>query len=254
MEPRRTDTSQDRHLVTRSLLSAEELGIGYLGKPLLKPVSFDISAGQFWCVLGRNGSGKTTLIRTLCGLLPPVAGELSTSASVRMGYLPQQARLDELYPMSARDVVRMGTDRGLSFLKPSSRESNQRVDSILDALDLIPLGGVRFRDLSGGQKQKVLLARLSAGRPTLAFLDEPTTAMDQPAEEQAFQHLTQACAQHATAMVIVTHDFALAKRFADHALFLDDASRRVLAGPVAEVFASQALQRRYGLSGKDSEQ
>jgi ABC-type Mn2+/Zn2+ transport system ATPase subunit len=238
--------------MTRPLISTEGLEIGYAGKPLLAPLSFEIAPGQFWCVLGRNGAGKSTLVRTLLGLLAPVAGAYTSIEGLSLGYLPQQARFDDLYPMSARDVVLMGTDRGLSFLKPRSREVNRRADSILTDLGLQALGSIRYRDLSAGQKQRVLLARLSAGSPTLAFLDEPTTAMDQPAERQAFRHMAEQCAKNGSSMVVVTHDFLLARSFSDHALFVDDATKRIVLGPIEQVLESEALQHRYGLPVKGS--
>ena len=87
------------------------------------------------------------------------------------------------------------------------------------------------------------------GTPELAFLDEPTTAMDQLAEERAYQTLACQREAHRMTLVIVTHDFSLARRYADHALFVDDAERKVVVGSVDEVLASEAFQKRYAFVG-----
>lgn len=241
-----------RSAEARALLSCSDLKIGYLGKPLLAPIDLAIERGQFWCVLGRNGAGKTTLVRTLLGLIQPLSGSCGSSVGSRLGYLPQKARFDELYPMSARDVVLMGTERGLSFFRRRAKSAVESCDQALRALDLEALAAARYRDLSEGQKQRVLLARLTAGRPALAFLDEPTTAMDQYAEEQAFSHMARLCGDHEVSLVLVTHDFALAKKYASHALFVDDSKRRVLVGSVDEILSSEVLRQRYGLPTQES--
>jgi ABC-type Mn2+/Zn2+ transport system ATPase subunit len=215
---------------------------------------FDVafSPGQFWCVLGRNGAGKTTLIRTLLGLLPPLNGRRTLEHDVRLGYLPQKSMFDDLYPMSAHDVVTMGTERNWSFAKSRAKKARDSSSAALEALKLTRLSSIRYRDLSAGQKQRVLLARLTAGEPDLAFLDEPTTAMDQLAEQQAFQHMTQQCLNRQACLVVVTHDFALARRYADHALFMDDHKHEIVSGPIDAVLDSNAVRQRFNLASRSS--
>jgi zinc transport system ATP-binding protein len=234
--------------VNRILLSAKALEIGYSGGPLLAPFSLSLEPGQLWCVLGRNGAGKTTLIRTLLALLPSLGGTCTRAKALRLGYLPQKARLDELYPMSVRDLVLMGADRGWSFIKRRSRDAIRRADAAIADLELEALADVRYRDLSEGQKQRVLMARLVTSGPELAFLDEPTTAMDQLAEARAYGTLVRERDVHQTTVVVVTHDFSLARRYADHALFIDDAQRKVVVGSVDDVLASEAFRQRYALA------
>ena len=227
------------------LLAASQLVVGYSGRPLLAPFAVSFEPGQLWCVLGRNGAGKTTLIRTLLGLSPTIGGSCTPAKALRLGYLPQKARLDELYPMGVRDVVLMGAERGRSFVRRRSREVMRLAETIIVDLGLETLSEFRYRDLSEGQKQLVLIARLVVGSPDLAFLDEPTTAMDQLAEERAYRALVRERDEHQTALVVVTHDFSLARRYADHALFVDDAQRKVIVGTVDEVLTSDAFQQRY---------
>lgn len=229
--------------MSQALLTAEALEIGY-SRALFAPLDLRIHSGELVCLLGRNGAGKTTLVRTLLGLVSPVAGRLTLAPALRRAYLAQRANFDELYPMSARDVIAMGTERGVSFLRPRPR-TIAAVEAVIERFQLEELGSRRYRDLSEGQKQRVLLARALAAAPRFAVLDEPTSALDRLAEASAYDALANLRTMHDAAVVLVTHDWALARTRADRVLFLDDVERRIHVGLPAEIFSSRALQARY---------
>lgn len=231
--------------MAQALLTAEALEIGY-SRASFAPLDLRIDAGELVCLLGRNGAGKTTLARTLLGLVPPVAGRVSSDAELRCAYLAQRATFDELYPMSARDVIAMGAERGLSFLRPRPRpRSLELVGEVIERFQLGDVGPRRYRDLSEGQKQRVHLARVFAAVPRFAVLDEPTSAMDQLAEASAYAALDDLRATHGAAVVLVTHDLTLARTRADRLLFLDDVERRIHVGLPSEILTSRALSARY---------
>lgn len=232
--------------MTQTLLTAEALEVGY-SRALFAPLDLRIPPGELVCLVGRNGAGKTTLVRTLLGLLPPFGGSLKSHTTLRRAYLAQRANLDELYPMSARDVVRMGTLRGVSFLRPRPG-ALAAVEAALARFQLEELAARRYRDLSEGQKQRVLLARVVVAAPEFAVLDEPTSAMDRMAEQSAYAGLDALRTTEGAAVLLVTHDLALARARADRILFLDDVERRVHVGLASEIFSSRAFQARYGLS------
>jgi len=232
--------------MVQALLTADALEVGYT-RALFAPLGLRIDPGELVCLLGRNGAGKTTLVRTLLGLLPPLGGRLLFDSTLPRAYLAQRANFDELYPMSARDVIAMGTERGLSFLKMRPRRLDA-VEAAIERLELEALAPRRYRDLSEGQKQRVLLARLIAAQPRFAVLDEPTSAMDQVAEENAYAALGELATTHGAAVLLVTHDWTVARTRADRVLFLDDTERRVHSGPPAEIFSSRALEARYGVT------
>ena len=232
--------------MVQALLTADALEVGYT-RALFEPLSLRIDPGELVCMLGRNGAGKTTLVRTLLGLLSPLAGRLAFDAALPRAYLAQRASFDELYPMSARDVITMGTERGVSFLRVRPRRLDA-VEAAIERLELAELAPRRYRDLSEGQKQRVLLARLFAAKPRFAVLDEPTSAMDQVAEENAYAALGELSRAHGAAVLLVTHDWTVARTRADRVLFLDDTERRVHLGTPAEIFSSRALAARYGVT------
>src|SRR5688500_10478151 len=98
------------------LLTAVALEVGYT-RALFGPLDLRIGAGELWCLLGRNGAGKSTLVRTLLGLTAPLAGQVMLAGASKSAYLAQRTLFDEFYPMSSRDVILMGTERGSSFLR-----------------------------------------------------------------------------------------------------------------------------------------
>ena len=160
-----------------TLLECRQLLIGYRAA-LLPAIDVTLRRGELWVVIGRNGSGKTTWLRTILGLLPALGGEVRREPRSKLSYLAQRQSFDHHYPLEVRDVVRMGLERGRSFLAPLARDAEQRVSRALALVNAAELYERPYRLLSEGQKQRVLLARVAAAEPDLAVLDEPTSAMD----------------------------------------------------------------------------
>jgi manganese/iron transport system ATP-binding protein len=232
--------------VSDVLVACSELSVGYLGEAILPPINLEIRAGEFWAVIGRNGSGKTTWLKTVLGLLPPVTGKVKAKKQgLKLSYLPQRKQMDELYPLLARDVVRMGLDRRWSFLRPWLSGEPPEVARALDEMGVAALADQPFRRLSEGQKQRVLFARLAVSGAELAVLDEPTSAMDQVAENEAFGLLDGLRKRHGLAIVIVSHYLGMVKTYADRALLLDRDMQTVLSGVPDEVFADDRFQARF---------
>ena len=199
-------------------------------------------------MIGRNGAGKSTWIRTLLGLLPPVSGAIHRQpADLPLAYIPQRSSYDPIVPLQAETVVRMGLERGHSFLRPGfARRREDRVAAAMAAADCAELRGHCFRTLSEGQKQKVLLARVLAGDPAIAFFDEPTAAMDVVAEAEALAQLDALRRERGIGLVVVSHFLEVAARHADAVVFLDRDDQVVLVGTPDEVLADDRFVARYG--------
>ena len=227
-------------------IRCERLVVGHGGRAILPAIDFTIRRGAFHAVLGRNGAGKSTFLSTVLGLLPPVAGAIERAPGIRCGYVPQVATLDELLPVRTREVVRWGQLSGWSFLRPfPSRAERVACDEALATSGATALARQAYRDLSLGQKQRVLFARLLAMGADVAVLDEPTAAMDAVTERETLERLA-SLAKRGAAVVVVAHDLSVAKRYADTALYLDRDDGVVAAGDVSEVLAHPSFVRHYG--------
>lgn len=227
------------------LLRCAGLTLGYGGRALLPPIDLSVRAGEFWAVVGRNGSGKSTWFRTVLGLQAPVAGVVDRCAGKgRYAYVAQRMSFDELWPMTAEEVVTLGLLRRWSFLRPQA--GHARVAEALDAVGATALRHRSFRSLSEGQKQRVLLARMVASGAALALLDEPTAAMDAVAEREAMALLDALRRRFGLAVLVVSHHLEATRAFADRALFLDPDDQAVVVGTAAEVFRHPAFTARYG--------
>lgn len=234
-------------LTRPDLFECQALRVGIAGRALLPALDLTVKSGQFWAIVGRNGAGKTTWLRTLLGLLPAVGGRVRTARDVRVSYLPQRSGLDDLYPLSAREVVSIGAERGWSFLGGvGQRQRESKVTRALAELDASELAEQPFRRLSEGQRQRVLFARLLAADAEVAILDEPTSAMDKVAEREAFELIRKLQRNHGVAVLVVSHYLSIVREFADQALLLDADAEQAVVGSPEQVFAHPAFRRRYG--------
>ena len=229
------------------LVRLERAVIGYR-TPLLPPLDLTVRAGTTLGVLGPNGAGKTALLKSLLGLLPLIEGRvvLPLGRSPRVGYVPQRDRLDMSWPLSVLDVVLMGRARLVGPIKRYSVTDRRRA---CDALDEIGIGDLADRPLfalSGGQHQKVLIARAIAAEPELLVLDEPTSALDPAAERMLLELVQRLKSAHNLSVVLVTHQLTAVAGFATEVALVDRERRMFEVGPASEMINPQKLGQLYG--------
>src|ERR1019366_2021743 len=148
----------------------------------MESFSLDVFDGDFLSIVGSNGSGKTTLLRTLLDLLPPLAGQVKTSAEVRFGYVPQKSKPNLGFPLTVEQVVMLGRVKRIGPMKLPQFKDVQAVVTALSSVGISKLSRKYVHTLSGGQYQRTLIARALASEPNILVLDEPTTGMDIVAE------------------------------------------------------------------------
>ena len=193
----------------------QNLSFAYGAHPVLSGVNLSIERKTTLGIVGPNGGGKTTLVKLLLGILQPAAGSiriggLPPAAAVRrgnlVGYLPQHPPVSGSLPLSARQVVRLGLVGRTGLLKPHATDDVKFADSLLDRVGVAHLADKPVAALSGGQLQRVYIARALAPRPMLLLLDEPTTGID-PAGQQQFTELLQELKSELNLTVVfVSHD------------------------------------------------
>ena len=185
-------------------ISAHALRVGYPGGPVANVPDFSVGRGELMCIVGANGAGKTALLKTIAGLLPPIDGELNVCAK-NVSYLPQQGPMQKDFPASVFEVVRSGCQASRGFRPFYTFAERRRAERIMERLGISDLASQSYRELSGGQRQKVLIARAIVAPRDLLLLDEPTTALDQETAAD-FIRIIRDIASKGTSVVMVTHE------------------------------------------------
>ncbi len=224
------------------ILSARGLQLGYRGNPILPAFDLDVAGGELLAVVGPNGGGKSTFLATVLGELPAVAGRVDWAAGVDVSFVAQRSPHDLAVPGRVADFVAGGLEHGWSFLAPRRRAAGRAIAEALEVCGAGELARSRLRELSEGQRQRVVLARALVRRPGIIVLDEPTAAMDRSAQRLTFELLGQLADEAGVAVVIATHQLGLAGEFAAHGLLLDAQRGVVLADSARRVLSAEHLE------------
>lgn len=188
-----------------SLIEVKDLKIGYEGHIVLDKVNFNIEDGEFVVVVGSNGAGKTTLIKALLGLVKPVSGSINFNGLKQefIGYMPQETKVDSNFPASVFEIVLSGTlNKTLFYTKKEKKLA-------LDSLKLLGISNLKdksFQELSGGQRQKVLLARSLCSTEKLLILDEPSNNLDRESKKDLYEIIQELNKKHNITIIMITHD------------------------------------------------
>lgn len=191
------------------LITAKGLTVTRSKRVLLDAVDFEIRPGEALTLIGPNGAGKTTLIRALIGMVP-YAGILTRRAGLRLGYTPQKLPLEQLLPMPV--------DR---FIALSGERSREKRRNMLARCHAESLQNSPMAALSGGETQRVLLARALMRQPDLLILDEPTQGLDSPGEARFYQLLAEIRAETGVAVFMVSHDLHMVMAQSDRVICLN---------------------------------
>jgi ABC-type Mn2+/Zn2+ transport system ATPase subunit len=215
------------------LVRAQHLDLAYGAVEVLRDASLEVRRGDFWFLLGGNGSGKTTFLRALLGIVPPRAGDLWLSPALRgragIGFVPQHCAINPSLPTTVREFVSLG----LVGLPVARAERRARLDAALERVGLAPLVDRDYWSLSGGQRQRALVARGLIREPELLILDEPMNHLDPDAEEALLQDLLGLHRARRLALLLVTHDVAMAERHATHVATFAHGRVTVTHGPTS---------------------
>lgn len=204
------------------VIGASRLCFGYDRTPILENIGFSIQSGDFVGIIGSNGAGKSTLLKLMTGLLNPTGGNIrlfGTELSQfhdwsRIGYVPQNgAYAGSNFPATALEVVKLNLFSQIGFLRFPRREHKKMA---LDALRMVGMqdyAGRMIGNLSGGQLQRVLIARVLVHSPQVMLLDEPTNGVDANAAKSLYELLRHLNREHGITIVMVTHDVERASQY-----------------------------------------
>lgn len=200
-------------------LKVENLGFSVQGKPLLENISFDLSGAGCTLVLGPNGAGKSLLLRLLHGLLTPSTGVVRWEGPGGLDAARRQAMVFQR-PVMLRRSAEANVDYVLKLRGIASRYRKSIVEDVLAQAGLTDIARRPARVLSGGEQQRLAMARASALRPQVLFLDEPAANLD-PGSCRHVEDMIAAFIRQGTRVVMTTHDMAQARRLAEDVLFIN---------------------------------
>lgn len=193
-----------------SLLSVYDLVVRFGGRTVLHDIDLSLEPGEIVTIVGPNGSGKSTLLRALIGAVKPANGVIQRQPGLRIGYVPQQLHIDPTLPLTVG-----------RFMQLPSRADRTAVAHALDAAGVPDLWRQQMSGLSGGQFQRVLLARALLTKPDMLLLDEPTQGLDQPGAAMFYRQIEQARGRHGCAVLLVSHDLHVVMSASDRVICLN---------------------------------
>lgn len=192
------------------VIATHDLSIRLDGRMVLSHVTVTITKGEIVTIVGPNGSGKSSFLRALIGALPPAKGRVEKAPDLRIGYVPQKLAIDAALPMTVR-----------RFLSLPRRISNAKAAQALERAGVPDLDQRQMTDLSGGQFQRVLLARALLDQPQLLLLDEATQGLDQPGSAAFYQQIEEVRRELGCAVVMVSHDLHVVMAASDRVLCMN---------------------------------
>lgn len=230
-------------------LHIHDVTVAYHDRPVLWDVDVELRGAKLVGIIGPNGAGKSTLLKAALGLVPAatgwveVFGKPMSEQRKLVGYVPQRESVDWDFPISAREVVTMGTYGALGWFKRPGANERRVAEECLAQVGMTEYGHRQIGQLSGGQQQRIFLARALAQRAEIYFMDEPLASVDAATAQAVFDVLRRLRDEGKT-VIVVHHDLRTVADFFDEVLLLN--TRLVAAGPTAEVFTPENLRRTYG--------
>ena len=236
------------------IFEVKGMSCGYGGKPVLTDVSFSVRDGDILCILGPNGVGKTTLFKSMLGLLAPIKGELlidgedvsrwdNKKKARYIGYIPQSHVPP--FPYTVQQVVTMGTVASLGMFASPSRDDQRTALRAMKELGILYLRDRVYTEISGGERQMVLIARALAQKPQILLMDEPTANLDYGNQARVLEQINR-LARQGMAVVMTTHS-------PDHAFLcsskvvLIERGNRISFGHADDMVTEENMRRAYGI-------
>lgn len=190
--------------MSEEIVKFEHVSFSYGRNEVLKDVDMSIKKGDFFAIIGPNGGGKTTILRLILGLERPSKGSIYTKGALKTGYVPQFSHHDRQFPLQVMDVVLQGLIAPDSFFPLYKKEQIERTMAVMEKLGIEKRAHDRFGELSGGLKQRTLIARAIVSEPELLLLDEPVASVDSSIEKDIYEMLVEL--NKSMTIVMVSHD------------------------------------------------
>ena len=230
------------------MINTKNLNVFYNENKVLKDIQLEVIPGRITGIIGPNGAGKSTLIKAILNIVPHsgeilINGEVSKKQLKKIAYVEQKSDIDHTFPIKVKECVSLGTYTGLKLFQKLGAKEWSRVSEALQKVNLLDYENRQIGELSGGQFQRVLLARCLVQEADYIFLDEPFVGIDS-ISEKIIMDILQDLKHQGKTILIVHHDLSKVKEYFDDIIILN---RELIAyGPINESFSQKNLKKAYG--------
>ncbi len=240
-----------------NIIEIKNVSVHYGQTEAIKDISFEIKSGEFIGLIGPNGAGKTTLVKALLGVLPVASGEIllygqplkAFSNWNKIDYLPQNLKtINPLFPATVEEVVFLGLLSSKKSPRYFTATDKAKVKEALDDLGITQLKNKTISELSGGQQQKVMIARALVSKPEILILDEPTTALDTKSRQEFIKFIQELNNKKGVTIILITHDTNLICQFVNKLMYID--RKLIFFGSVDDFYDSKKHGVELGEYGR----
>ena len=228
------------------ILDCRDVSFAYDGKTVISNINFIVNDGDYLCIVGENGSGKSTLLKGVLRLKSPEGGKINFGFSRNdVGYLPQQNLHHRDFPASVYEVIMSGSVSKIKLFHTS--EDKRKAIEKMEKVRISELKNKSFKELSGGQMQRTLLARALMSAEKVLVLDEPVSGLDPIASEEMYSLISD-LNNRGMSVIMVSHDINQAVKYATHILHLG--KQQLFFGTKEEYLSSEIGKRYFGGDAK----
>lgn len=226
---------------TTPLILAENISHTYGKKIALDHISLEIHANEIITLIGPNGAGKSTLLKILLGLIPPTSGTISQKPNLRIGFMPQKIQIDASMPLNVIKFLKLGLIKRPLFKKAHDTTDLNRIMHDLKLMDIL---SHPIQEISGGEMQRVLLARALLRNPELLVLDEPVQGVDVQGQTELYHYINEIRNNYQCGILMVSHDLHIVMKNTDKVLCLNQ--HLCCSGHPQAVSANPAFIQLFG--------
>lgn len=234
-------------------IQIDDLTVAYDYKPVLWDIDLKVPEGVLMAIVGPNGAGKSTLIKSILGIIRPIAGSVTIFGKPyqkqidKVAYVPQKGSVDWDFPTTALDVVMMGTYGSLGWIKrPGQKEKKASLEA-LEKVGMLEFKNRQISRLSGGQQQRIFLARALVQNASIYLMDEPFQGVD-ATTEKAIINILKELRKAGKTLIVVHHDLQTVPEYFNWVTFLN--VKGIASGPVRDIFNDDNLTKTYGINYK----
>lgn len=228
-----------------ALITCQNVKVGYEGRTVAENINFFVEKGDYLFIIGENGSGKSTLMKTILGLHSVMEGTIQMGDGFKqneIGYLPQQTLLQRDFPASVKEIVWSGCLNRRGFRPFYNKDEKKRAEEMMEKLGILELQNRCYRELSGGQMQRVLLARALCATEQLLLLDEPVSGLDPKATAEMYELVAKLNQVYGLTVIMISHDMGAAVLYASKILHI---SQEPLFFGTKKDYLASGIGKRY---------